>query len=174
MNTEIPESLFEELKTSGTKVNYYFVCKRKLWFFSKRVGLEGSSERVSLGSLLHRYAYRNRSRREVFIDNLIVVDLLGSGEVAEVKRSDALSEAARWQLLYYLFYLKRLGVEKRGVINYPNQRKREEVTLTPEAERQLLEVLREIKSIEESPHPPPLKKLPYCKRCAYYELCFVE
>ncbi|WP_456342772.1 CRISPR-associated protein Cas4 [Thermovibrio sp.] len=170
----LEESLFEELKTSGTKVNYYFVCKRKLWLFSRGIGLEGSSERVSLGKLLHQYSYKRYSKKGVLIDNLIAVDLIGSEEVGEVKYSDRLSEAARWQLLYYLFYLKQLGIERRGVINYPRQRKREEVELTPEAERELLKVLREIKEIEELPTPPPPQKLPYCKRCSYYELCFVE
>ena len=170
---EIAESLFEELKTSGTKVNYYFVCKRKLWLFSRGIGLEGSSERVSLGKLLHESSYK-RHRKSVLIDNLIAIDLVSSQEVGEVKYSDKLKEAARWQLLYYLFYLKRLGVEKRGVINYPKLRKREEVVLTPEAEEKLIEILKGIREVEELPSPPPPQKLPYCKRCSYYELCFLE
>ena len=169
----LEESLFEELKTSGTKVNYYFVCKRKLWLFSRGIGLEGSSERVSLGKLLHESSYK-RHRKSVLIDNLIAIDLVSSQEVGEVKYSDKLKEAARWQLLYYLFYLKRLGVEKRGVINYPKLRKREEVVLTPEAEEKLIEILKGIREVEELPSPPPPQKLPYCKRCSYYELCFVE
>jgi len=70
--------------------------------------------------------------------------------------------------------LKQLGIERRGVINYPRQRKREEVELTPEVEREILRVLKEIKEVEELPAPPPPQKLPYCKRCSYYELCFVE
>ncbi|WP_457678700.1 CRISPR-associated protein Cas4 [Thermovibrio sp.] len=168
------ESLFEELKTSGTKVNYYFVCKRKLWLFSRSLGFEGDSEKVSLGRLLHLYSYKKHARKGVLIDNLIAVDLIGAEEVGEVKYSDKLSEAAMWQLLYYLFYLKRLGIERRGVINYPRQRKREEVELTPEKERELLKILKEIKRIEELPKPPPPKRLPYCKKCSYYEYCFVE
>ncbi|NPA54693.1 MAG: Dna2/Cas4 domain-containing protein, partial [Aquificae bacterium] len=106
------EDDFDKLKTTGTKVNYYFVCKRKLWLFSRGIGLEGSSERVSLGKLLHESSYK-RHRKSVLIDNLIAIDLVSSQEVGEVKYSDKLKEAARWQLLYYLFYLKRLGVEKR-------------------------------------------------------------
>ncbi len=169
----IGENDFDKLKTTGTKVNYYFICKRKLWLFSKGIGLEGSSEKVSLGKLLHENSYK-RYKRSVLIDNLIAIDVVSSQEVREVKYSDKLKDAARWQLLYYLFYLKRLGVEKRGVINYPKLRKKEEVALTPEIEEKLFEILKGIREFEKLPTPPPPQKLPYCKKCSYYELCFVE
>ncbi|MEM3489504.1 MAG: Dna2/Cas4 domain-containing protein, partial [Nitrososphaerota archaeon] len=36
----------EDMKFTGTQVNYYFVCKRKLWFFSHNIELESDSDLV--------------------------------------------------------------------------------------------------------------------------------
>jgi CRISPR-associated exonuclease Cas4 len=56
--------------------------------------------------------------------------------------------AHRWQMLYYLYYLKSKGIEAKGEINYPLIRK-----------------------IAMGRMPPP-KKVNICKKCAYYEFCF--
>jgi CRISPR/Cas system-associated exonuclease Cas4 (RecB family) len=42
-----------ELVYTGTQVNYYFVCRRKLWLFSRNFEMEQSSDLVLLGKLLH-------------------------------------------------------------------------------------------------------------------------
>lgn len=42
-----------ELIYTGTQVNYYLVCKRKLWLFSRNFEMERSSDLVLLGKLLH-------------------------------------------------------------------------------------------------------------------------
>ena len=40
------------MRVTGNMVNYFFVCKRKLWLFQHQIGFEQTSERVQLGSLL--------------------------------------------------------------------------------------------------------------------------
>ena len=45
---------FEEIKVNGTKVSYYYVCHRKLWLFDRKITMEDKSEKVLLGSLLHK------------------------------------------------------------------------------------------------------------------------
>lgn len=97
---------FEELRTNGTKVNYWAVCPRKLWPFAKGVRLELLSDRVALGRLFHQQAYPDARRRELLIDNLIKIDLLESeNKLLEVKYSRKLVDAARLQLAYYLLHL---------------------------------------------------------------------
>lgn len=39
-----------ELLFTGVQVNYYFVCKRKLWLFSHNIGMEKESEAVKIRS----------------------------------------------------------------------------------------------------------------------------
>jgi CRISPR-associated exonuclease Cas4 len=165
---------FESLRTNGIKVNYYVICQKKLWLYSHDIRMETRNERVSLGRLLHQRAYRDQSRRELLIDNLIKIDLLeGSGKVLEVKYSRRMREAARLQVLYYLYYLKRLGVTGlTGELRFPREKRRESVLLDETAERQVEAALRDIRRIEQLPVPPLVEFMPICRSCAYAELCW--
>ncbi|MBI2183443.1 MAG: CRISPR-associated protein Cas4 [Thaumarchaeota archaeon] len=56
---------------TGTQINYYFVCKRKLWLFSHNIELESESDLVMLGRLLHEHGYK-RKMKEVQVDRIKV------------------------------------------------------------------------------------------------------
>jgi len=164
---------FQALKTTGIRINYLHVCERKLWLFDRGIGMEQTSDKVLLGKLLGEYSYPREQTRDVLIDNLIRIDIMDKDTIREVKYSNRLQEADRAQILYYLYYLKRLGIEKKGIINYPKMRRREEVVLTEEAEKKVEADLKRINKILSLKNPPEVKRKPYCKKCAYYELCFV-
>ncbi|MCD6247967.1 MAG: CRISPR-associated protein Cas4 [Hadesarchaea archaeon] len=160
-----------ELTYTGTQVNYYFVCKRKLWLFSRNFEMEQTSDLVSLGSLLHEVAY-SRKTKEIDLGP-IKIDFLSRGpEVHDIKRSKRIEAAHIGQMLYYLYWLKRRGIVARGVIDYPLLRRRQEVKLTAEREREVERTLEEIKRVLSSPEPPPAEKKSYCRKCSYYELCW--
>lgn len=163
---------FHSLKTTGIKINYLYVCVRKLWLFDKGIQMESYSDKVLMGKLLSDYSYPKETTREILIDNLICIDIIGDDEIREVKYSNKLAHADRIQILYYLYYLKQIGIEKKGVINYPKQRKKEEVILTPEAEREVEQALLGVQKIIMLEKPPALEKKPYCTKCAYYEFCW--
>ncbi|MCX7942697.1 MAG: CRISPR-associated protein Cas4, partial [Dictyoglomaceae bacterium] len=42
----------QNLKITGIKINYLFVCERKLWFFDRGIGMENTSDKVLLGKLI--------------------------------------------------------------------------------------------------------------------------
>jgi CRISPR-associated exonuclease Cas4 len=170
----LSEEAFETLRTNGIKVNYWVVCQRKVWLYAKGLRMEPLSDRVALGKLLHEWAYPDLPRRELLIDDLIKVDLLEhESKVLEVKHSRKLIDAARLQVAYYLLYLRWLGAgELVGELRFPKERRREEVRLTPELEAQVLEALRDIQRIEQSPSPPEVEFMPICHVCAYCELCW--
>lgn len=163
----------EKFKTQGVKVNYYYVCKRKLWLFSKNIAMEDTSDRVLSGKLVHEDSYQ-RKDKEVLIDDIIKLDILDKDYVREVKISSKLTEPDRMQLYYYLFYLRQIGINKKGSINYVKEKKIEEVELTPEIEDIIIHTLIDIKKITCASNLPKLIKLPYCTKCAYYEFCFVK
>ena len=163
---------FNNLKTNGIKINYLYVCERKLWLFDRGIQMESSSDKVLLGKLLCEHSYPREDKKEILIDNLINIDIVGDDEIREVKYSNRLAHADRIQLLYYLYYLKQLGIEKRGVINYPKIRKREDIVLNNEASREVEAALIRLHEILGMGKPPQLKKLPYCTKCAYYEFCW--
>ena len=173
VETKLPEAGFEALRTNGAKVNYFFICKRKLWLYSKNLTMESSSDQVTLGKLLHDRSYRYQPKREIMIDNLIKIDLVGSDVIHEVKYSRKMEQAHRWQILYYLYYLKQLGIEGfKGEINYPKLRRKEEVSLSSEQEAEMTQILREIKQIENSSESPDASFSSVCRKCSYAELCW--
>ncbi|GBD11647.1 hypothetical protein HRbin23_01318 [bacterium HR23] len=168
------EPAFFALRTNGIKVNYWVVCRRKLWLFSKGVRMEHTADRVLLGRLLHEEAYRHQGRREVMLDDLVRIDVVEGGErVLEVKYSSRLAQASRLQVAYYLLYLRHMGAgDLVGEVRYPRERRREEVRLTPQVEAQVAEALRGVAQVEALPSPPPAPFTPLCRACAYAELCW--
>lgn len=171
-----------DLRIGGTEVHYYVLCPRKLWWFShgmeqEHAGGASSSvgqENVALGSLLHEESYRDKHKKDVLIDDLLRLDFTESGAVHEVKKSRGAQKATRFQLLYYLYYLKHeKGVETTGVIDYPKERRRETVTLTPELEEEVETILAGVRDTRALPVPPLVPApMPVCKKCAYQELCW--
>ncbi len=170
----LTEEEFEALKVGGLEVNYFVVCSRKLWLYAHHLRMEATSDKVALAAFLHETAFPRLPRRELLIDSLIKVDLIeGSGKLLEVKYSRKMEEAARLQVLYYLYYLKRKGVEGlKGEIRFPKERKRTEVVLTPSDEAEIERILHEVKRIKSLPTPPHAEWSPLCKPCAYAELCW--
>lgn len=164
---------------TGTQVQYFAICHRLLWLFSRSLEMEHENENVQVGKLIGEQSY-SRAQKEVAIDDRVVIDWVESRVGAdgvltlhEVKKSRAVERAHRLQMLYYIFYLRCKGVAARGEINYPLLKRREEVELTSEAEAELQEVLCELERIVESAQAPPrLTAQRFCQKCAYYELCW--
>jgi CRISPR-associated exonuclease Cas4 len=154
-------------------VNYYIVCKTKLWLFYHNINLEDNSEDVRIGKVLHDIS--DEKVDEVSLEN-IKVDKITRDYVIEVKKSDSDIEAAKWQLLYYLYRLKQKGVYKKGRLEVFEKRKQDKkrifVELDEENEKKLLEIIEDIKKIINSSMPEPVFESK-CKRCAYYEFCFL-
>ncbi len=161
-------------KVTGVMVYYYFVCKRKLWYFSNNLNMESTSELVGIGKLVDETSY-SRERKNILIDEVINIDFLKNWKVVhEVKKSKKIDEASKWQLKYYMWVLKNKGVQiEKGVLDYPLLRKREEVYLEEDDEYRLEHVINDIQTIITSNLPPDTINKSMCKKCAYYELCYI-
>lgn len=163
----------KDMRITGVKVAYYYVCPTKLWLFSHNISLELDSEEVSIGKFIHESSYKRR--RPVHIEE-IAIDYIKKGdviEIHEVKKAKSIEIAHRMQLLYYIYYLKNRGITAVGYIDYPLLRKREYVELDTESEKELKKALEKIQEIVADDMPPPkYKKI--CKKCAYAEFCFSE
>lgn len=161
-------------KITGVMVYYNFVCTRKLWYFSNDLNMEFNSELVGIGKLIDETSY-SREKKNILIDEVINVDFLKDWKVIhEVKKSKKMDEAAKWQLKYYIWILRTKGVEiEKGVLDYPLLRKREDVFLDKDEEEELLVVLDEIQNLIDMKVPPLVNKKNICKKCAYYELCYI-
>lgn len=157
---------------TGLEVNYYFICKKKLWWFHHGIQMEQESDRVKLGKLVHEKSYE-RKKKEISIDNKIVLDWQADGVIHEVKLTDSMEEAHEFQLLYYIYYLKQKGVEGlTGQIDYPKLRQTKEIELTAEKEAELECALQEMEKIVSMDAPPKVEFMKICKSCSYAELCW--
>jgi len=161
---------------TGTQVNYFMVCKTKLWYFSRFLQREQESDLVALGKILQDISYGD-IKKDVIIDSKVAIDFIKRGKkliLHEVKKSRKMEKAHVLQLLYYIYYLKNeKGIEKvEGRIDYPKQRKVVEVKLSREKEDELLETLKKIKEIISLEKPPKPEYRRYCRKCSYFEFCF--
>ncbi|AEO38054.1 TPA: CRISPR-associated protein Cas4 [Listeria innocua] len=150
------------------------MCKRKLWCFSKEIRMEHLDENVQLGKLLDESSY-NREKGQVMIDETVNIDFIKDWKVLhEVKKSKAIEEAGIWQLKYYMYFLKQKGIIiEKGVVDYPKLRQRETIFLTTEDERKIEKILVDIEITTSSLKPPTIIDKPLCKKCAYYEYCYI-
>ena len=162
-----------DLLIGGTEVNYLFICPTKLWYFSHGITMEGENEWVDLGRFLHERHYANEEK-EVQIGS-IKIDFIRKGdtiEVHEVKLGKSIERAHEMQALYYLYYLKRLGIGAKAVLHYPKLNETKEISLDGH-EEEVETAIREIQRVKSLPTPPEPVKSKKCKKCAYYELCWV-
>ena len=67
---DIINDSISNIRFTGTQVNYYFLCKKKLWYFTHDIQMERSSDAVYLGKLIHESSY-GREKKEINIDDTI-------------------------------------------------------------------------------------------------------
>ncbi|MBZ0181349.1 MAG: CRISPR-associated protein Cas4 [Melioribacteraceae bacterium] len=159
---------------TGTQIAYYFLCHRKLWFSSNHIELEQFDENVALGKFISESTYE-RQKHEIKIDD-IVLDFYDSKNkvIHEIKKSDKMEEIHVWQVKHYILVLENKGVlGVTGVIDYPKLRQKVEVVLTDYDREKLIEIEGEIINIINLTCPPNTIDKPFCKKCAYFDLCFI-
>lgn len=163
-----------EERITGVMVYYYFVCKRKLWYFCHEINMEAENENVMLGKILDESSYQ-RDDKHINIDNIINIDFIRERkELHEIKKSRAVEDAGIWQMKYYLYYLRQRGVgEIKGKIDYPLLKKTLDVELSGQDVESLDNVLNEIRLMKGKEVPPKFESLKICKKCAYHDLCFI-
>lgn len=138
--------------------------------------MEDNSEDVRIGRVLHELKLTDDKRTEIMIEN-IRVDKLTKEYLEELKKSDADVEAVKWQTLYYLKVLKDKGIERKGKIVFHEKKKQDKkiiyVELTEEIENQLMGIIQEVEDYITNSIPEEAVLNRKCKRCSYYEYCFI-
>jgi len=164
------------MRMNGTLINYYFHCERQCYLHGNRLNFEDNSEEVKIGKALHEEKAQGKENSEIAIEN-VRLDKLTKEYLTEVKKSDADVNAATWQLLYYLSVLKKKGIERKGKLEFIEKNRSKSkviyVELTKESEKQLEMYQRSIEDLIEQDMVPPCINKVTCKKCAYYEYCFV-
>ena len=159
---------------TGLMVYYYFICERKLWYFINEISMEQNSELVSIGTVLDETSY-TREKKNIMIDNTINIDFIKNGAILhEVKKTKAIEEAGIWQVKYYMYYLEKRGIKNiQAKIDFPLLRETKEITLEEEDKKVLDNVIQNIEEIAKTGKPSKPIDSKICKKCAYYDLCYV-
>ena len=163
------------MNITGTLINYYFHCPRQCYLHAHRLNLEDNSEDVRIGKVLHELNEEKSKQAEIKIDN-VKLDKITKEYLTELKKSDSDPEAVKWQVLLYLYKLKQKGIIRKGKIEYAEKNrntKQEILELDETNEKELLATLERIEAFISLPAPPPARPEPKCKKCAYYEYCFI-
>lgn len=159
---------------TGIMVYYYFVCTKKLWYFANEISMEQNSELVGIGKIIDETSYK-KEKKSILIDNTINIDFINNGAILhEVKKTKAIEEAGIWQLKYYIYYLENKGVKNiKAEINYPLLREVKKIELNDEDRKMLASVIKNIEVITANDKPPEVAENKKCKKCAYFDLCYV-
>lgn len=164
------------MKVNGTLVNYYFHCKRQCYLHGNRLNLEDNSEVVKIGKAIHESKAEANKNTEIAIDN-IKLDKLTNEYLTEIKKSDADVDAAKWQLLFYLKVLKEKGIYRKGKLEFIEKNKTNKkilfLQLDNSIEEELNSYIKEIELLIESDDIPKILNKPKCKKCSYYEYCYI-
>ena len=136
--------------------------------------MEQNSELVSIGKILDETTYK-RENKSILIDGTINIDFIRDGAVLhEVKKTKAIEDAGIWQLKYYMFYLEQRGVKNISAkIDYPLIRETKEVVLDDEDKTILSNIEKNVEEIIKMDKPPKVMNEKICKKCAYFDLCYV-
>lgn len=163
---------------TGTQINYYFLCQRKLWLFTHHIDQEQNSDAVSIGKFISETTYK-REEHEIKISSDygdIVLDFYDKKNkiIHEVKKSDKMEETHIWQLKHYINVLDEKGVKGvTGELDYPKLKQKLKIELSQADKEELKEIQSEINKILALPVPPKVINKPFCKKCAYYDLCYI-
>ncbi len=162
------------LDINGTLMWYYYICPREVWYMSHKIIPDQFNEYIEIGREIDRYYYQREIKKSL-IDNKIQIDIIKKDDViAEVKKSSRHEKSAIMQLAFYLYYLKHVkGIDKKGVLLFPEERKKLEVILTEDLEKEIEDAVLEINKIIKMDKPPELKKIKFCNKCGYNEICWV-
>jgi len=140
--------------------------------------MEHNSEIVAEGKLIADTTYLDRARKytELAIEG-IKIDFYDAKNrvVHEVKKSDKVEQAHLAQVKYYLAVLSRNCIEApEAIIEYPKLKQREFLKWSESFVKEAEEWEAKAAAIIQSEHCPELIQKGICKKCAYYELCYIE
>lgn len=162
-----------DLIITGTLVWYAAICQRETWLMAHQIEPDRQNELLALGRLNQEQHY-SRAIKELELPGIRVDQIRrekGELVLSEVKKSSKYLHAATMQLGFYLYTLEQKGIQARGEVLIPKEKKKipvELATIRPE----LMELLERIRTICAQPTPPKAAWFHWCGNCAYNEFCW--
>ncbi|MEA2012457.1 MAG: CRISPR-associated protein Cas4 [Verrucomicrobiota bacterium] len=159
---------------TGTEISYLYICKRKLWLFRHGLKPENENINVQIGKHIQETTFK-REEKDIAIGEIGVLDWAAfkHGVIHETKKGKTPGKGDVAQVRYYMWWLNDNGIKvKEAQIHYPKMRKTETVPWTEEAKDMALHDVDACRKIIALSQPPKIVNYPFCKSCAYFELCY--
>lgn len=133
---------------------------------------------VAEGKLIADTTYLDRARKytELAIEG-IKIDFYDAKNkvVHEVKKSDKVEQAHIAQVKYYLYILVKNGIsDPSAIIEYPKLKQRALIDWDHAYIKEAEEWEEKTKAIVLSEDCPALIRKGICRKCSYYELCYID
>lgn len=162
-----------DFNITGTIIWYYYVCKREVGLISHGIEADQEDDNIIIGKTIHENSYKRDSKEIEIINSRI--DMVkhegGNLVVVEIKKSSKTVDAAKMQLLFYIYELSGSGQKVNGELRFPTEKKIIKVELTDENKKELENAISDINILIKSGIPAPVKNS-HCKNCAYSEFCW--
>ncbi len=129
--------------------NAFLICPRQAWLMSRQMVADQEFTYLDIGRLISEESF-SREKKEIYIPDLSAkIDMItlkdGKYFVAEIKKSSASMKSGIEQLKYYMYLLKLKGLEIKGMIKIPLEKKSLEITLNSSDIDNIEKKIREIK-----------------------------
>lgn len=164
----------KRVEANGVYVWYYCICKREVWLMARGIVPDQKDENIDLGRFIHENYYK-RDDKEISFGNVRFDVVFQSKEkvvIGETKKSSTFYEASKYQLLFYLRVMRQAGINASGILLYPEERRRVEVELDDDSEKELDDICADIERIISREAPPKVRDNKYCKSCGYRMYCY--
>lgn len=166
------------MQITGTHIHYYFNCHRQLWLFANGIKMEQTNDTVYEGKLIHESSYQQRNERFKEVElGPVKIDFYDNKNkiIHEIKKSSKLMNSHIWQVKYYIWLFEQSGIDGiTGILEYPKERKTEEVLLTDSDREYIRALLKKIDALIHLEQCPPVLNKPKCKSCSYYDFCYAS
>ncbi|MSN95803.1 Dna2/Cas4 domain-containing protein [Campylobacter sp. FMV-PI01] len=163
---------FSQENITGTLVNYYATCKREAWLYSRKIHARQDDENILMGKVLadlkenlHDFPYSNLKFDKIAKQK-------GHYIITEYKKTLKNENAAKMQLLFYIYTLKNSLNLKKIYGKIISGKKVIKVDDDSENFKLMGELLNEMSKFLSTKIPPKVIKSKFCKSCAYNDYCF--
>jgi len=164
--------MFTQDLITGTLVNYFATCRREAWLYAHHIHADQSDDNVLMGKSM---AELKETKLQDFPFSHLKFDKLtkerGHYMITEHKKSMKNPEAAKMQLLFYMYILKT-GLKLKAINGKVVAKKKAILVEGNDANFSLLEqTLEQITALVNTPAPPPFEYQKVCDNCAYRNYC---
>ncbi len=156
--------------------NAFNICPRQAWLMSRQLTADQENSYIDIGRLIDETSFEKEKKKIYLADISAMIDMVtkkdGQYFIAEIKKSSATLKSGIFQLLYYLFLLKKKSIIVKGIIKIPKEKKSIVVELDDETCQIIESKLIELENILENQTTPKAEWLKVCPKCGHFEFCW--